>query len=191
MHVMIDLETIGQQSDAGMATIGAIQFGDKSVFDLFEDYPTLEDLQEKMNTFYVRVNLKSLYAENFNWSKSTTEWWLGQEPAMRYEALDAKPRTHVREALTNFYNWYPVGDLAWSHGASFDLVIMRNGLERIGLSTPWKFWDERCTRTLYDIAKIDSREQKELRGDHHHHALFDCFDQIVIWETAMERIKNV
>ena len=192
MDVMIDLETIGQQSDAGMATIAAIEFDrDKDVLSLTDGrYPeSVDELHSIFNCFYVRVKLKSLAQAGFNWSKETTEWWLAQDPEVRFEALDAKPRTMVNQALYDFYHWYPMGGVAWSHGASFDLVIMRNGLERFEMTTPWKFWDERCTRTLYDLAGLDGQTQKQMRGNNHHHALFDCYDQIVMLQESFRRLR--
>ena len=39
----------------------------------------------------------------------------------------------------------------WSHGATFDLVIIENIYRQLGKNLPWQYWQLRDTRTLFDL----------------------------------------
>ena len=42
----------------------------------------------------------------------------------------------------------------WGNGATFDNVILRSSYKAIGQEAPWKFYDDRCYRTLKSLANI-------------------------------------
>lgn len=189
--VMIDLETVGQEVDAGMCTIAAIKFdrhGD--ITQLIEGPPqTAEDIMAVTDYYYARVKIKTLVEEGFTINDSTLEWWERQTEAARYEAFEAKPRLPVFQALGGLYDFIDEKNIVWSHGATFDIVLLTTAFNRMNLETPWKFWNARCTRTLYDLADIGREDQRAMRCGQAHHALFDCWDQIVMAQEAYRRMR--
>ena len=36
----------------------------------------------------------------------------------------------------------------WGNGATFDNVILANAYRGAGLPVPWKFWNDKCYRTI-------------------------------------------
>ncbi len=74
--------------------------------------------------------------------------------------------------MAEFARWCGRDPFPWSHGASFDVVLCEAVFERLGIRTPWKFWNVRDTRTLYDFTG-----EKPARDRNHHHALYDAVAQ--------------
>ena len=99
----------------------------------------------------------------------------------------------VCKLLIKLSKWItnPLFDMkVWCHGASFDCVILQNAFDIYRMSTPWKFWNIRDTRTLYDIANIDLNEIKKETSFASHHALSDCYNQIIGVNKAVKKLSN-
>lgn len=70
-----------------------------------------------------------------------------------------------------FSDWAPKDMRPYGNGASFDLSILKAAYDAVGLKAPWKFWDERCYRTIKnDYSQIEPDE----RAGTHHNALDDA-----------------
>lgn len=48
----------------------------------------------------------------------------------------------------------------------------------MNIEIPWKFWNSRDTRTVYDLAGIDMKKISVPDNYKAHHALGDCLKQI-------------
>jgi len=177
-EVMIDLETLSTSSMAAILTIGAIKFTrDKSI-------PTLD----KCDSFYRRINLDSCKTIGLECSDQTIKWWNNQSSEAKYEALENPDRILIKKALIEFSEWFGNTKIIWSHGDDFDCVIIGNAFSQCGLTVPWKFWNTRDTRTLYDIGNI---KMSDLPQDNAHHALHDCHRQIIGIHKSLENLKNI
>lgn len=131
MNVMIDLETFGNKPGAVIVALGAVKFGPEGLGE----------------TFYTRIDPESCVALGMTLDASTVQWWLGQSEEARLEIK--KPGRSVDEALKNFSYW--LGDdraLMWGNGAAFDNVILAAAYQKAGIAVPWKFWNDRCYRTV-------------------------------------------
>lgn len=115
----------------------------------------------------------------------TRDWWDKQDPAIRNEAFENNPRVPLKQALQEFTQWWRQSKYIWSHGATFDCVILNDAYTRCGLTPPWKFWDARDTRTLYDIAGV---KNWDLPKNSKHHAVHDCYRQIVGVHKSMSKL---
>jgi len=190
-NIMIDLETMGTRPTSMFLSIAAV------CFDPFSGQMIGEP-------FYSRVDLNSYQAlayqgyPAFTYDVSTLEWWMGNTISAdaRLEAFVNKPRYDVREVLEKFIQWCNgfvsrTSIKPWSHGASFDIPILENTMSLLGLTIPWKFWDARDTRTLFDIAKIRYADvvSPEAKKYPAHHALGDCFRQIEGVKQSLRKIK--
>lgn len=156
-HVMLDLETMGNGPSAAIVAIGAVRFGDGVTGD----------------EFYERVNLESSLAIGLKMDASTVLWWMQQSDAARAE-LYRRDGCPIELALEKFAAWLPPLDAqVWGNGASFDNVILNTAYRFAGKEGPWKFWNDRCYRT---IKALHPHIKVEQRGTHHH-ALDDARSQ--------------
>lgn len=153
-HVMIDLETMGTGADAPIVSIGAVWF------DRFEGCK---------GVFYTPVSLKSSVASGAVIDPDTVVWWLGQSDDARKlfteeqaYALDLDVALQSLNSAVAAAN--PEG--VWGNGASFDNTILAESYRRAGVTPAWKFWQDRCFRTMKN-AYANLVPAPEREGTHH------------------------
>ncbi len=138
-HVMLDLETMGQGSDAAIIAIGATTFGTDGI-------ATAE-------SFYKTVSLQSSVDAGLKMDVSTVMWWMKQSDAARGEFK--REGAALMGALLAFSSWMTThaSDDAkvWGNGATFDNVIISNAYRAVGLPKPWKYYNDACYRTLKNL----------------------------------------
>jgi inhibitor of KinA sporulation pathway (predicted exonuclease) len=61
----------------------------------------------------------------------------------------------------------------WGNGADFDNAILQHAYAKVGMETPWHFWNNRCHRTTCDLLNAKQRKQEGV----HHNALDDAKSQ--------------
>ena len=138
MNIMLDLETMGNGSNAAIVAIGAV------AFDV--------NLRTLGSEFYRVVDLASSMESGGVCDASTIMWWMKQEDAAR-AALGA-PAVHIAQALSDFSSWYAgitTGDddgEVWGNGATSDNVWLANAYRRLSLIKPWTYKKDRCFRTV-------------------------------------------
>lgn len=168
MHVMIDLETWGTTPGSDIRSIGAC------VFD-----PVTDTIGE---TFYIALdNPTGFWGGKWHtrWtnapcyyrkypltrSKDTEQWW--SEQSEEAQAAFNDP-VDLQDGLGLFTIWLnsvctpdtvpPSGGHTnlrlWSHGATFDSVLLAAAYVVLGLPVPWHYRAPRDTRTLFDAAGI-------------------------------------
>ena len=160
IHVMSDLETLGTRPGSVIRSLGAVVF----------DTKTGALGQE----FYVNITRASCEKFGLVVDPQTETWWAGQSDAAK-AALEVDP-VHLVEALNRFTVWWSsVGaQYIWSHGASFDGVLLAAAYRAIGVEPPWRFWNERCCRT---VLALGNRTVGKDRTGGHHNALDDAKSQ--------------
>lgn len=151
-HVMLDLETWGTRPGCALRSIGACAFSlDRELIN---------------QTFYMNVDEASCLAAGLEKDRSTVEWWEKQSlEARAHLMIDPRPLVSVVRA---FHGWFREigGEFVWGHGANFDEPIWVAAAHAVGERVPWKFWNARCTRTLYHAADFDPRSIPR-SGTHH------------------------
>lgn len=153
---MIDLETMGQGSDAAIVSIGAVKFDENGIGD----------------TFYSVINLQSSVEAGLKIDASTVMWWLKQNGEARSALLEES--VDLESVLQFFTDFVGVGGYAvWGNGSDFDNVILANAYKSIGAEAPWQFWMGRCYRTMKNMF----RDVKLKRKGTHHNALDDAISQ--------------
>lgn len=161
--VMLDLETMSSKPDAAIVAIGAVEFDTET--------------REVGARFYLPVQLASSVRCGGAMEPDTVLWWLQQEEAARRE-LWKEDRADLATALQQFTAWMteraPAGEVrVWGNGAAFDNVVLRSAYERMHLAAPWRFWNDRCYRTM----KAQRPEVKLERVGVHHNAADDAESQ--------------
>lgn len=155
-HVMVDLETLGTRPHDCILSIGAVEF----------------DLVDGIGReFYTTIDPVASKNLGFKATVSTLEWWSKQSVEAREAAF--KGEKHPEEALRMFTAWLPSDVVLWGNGSDFDNVLLSAAYDRLGFPTPWKFWNNRCYRTMKNLLKGPPLERV---GDHHN-ALDDAKSQ--------------
>jgi hypothetical protein len=134
---MIDLETMAVSPNAVVLTLGAVHFN-----------PYGTGYSDKI---YFRINIDDQDALNREVDPLTIEWWSKQDPAIMEEAFSSDNRVPLVDAINQFHKFAWGCSAFWSHGATFDLVILENIYRQLNKPLPWNFWQLRDTRTLFDL----------------------------------------
>ncbi len=163
MHVMIDIETWGTENDAVIVSLGAVKFDPAQASkDIISD------------SFHVAIDPQSCMAYKLSVSANTLKWWM--DPARDTPRNDwiNQEKVDLATALDGFSQWYGTQSLpTWGNGATFDNIIMRSAFKAVGMELPWDFWDDRCYRTMKNLAPGIKLE----RVGTYHNALDDAITQ--------------
>lgn len=168
-HIMIDLETLSTLPNARIVSIGAVKFGDQGVYDRFYLSFKMPALMLEGQSF--------VDDEGFHVSKETLAWWKQQSPeanAVMHDPL----AVWIDSGLKAFADWAVAGTRAedirmWGNGASFDNVILSSAYRIRNLDQPWRFWNDRCYRTIHRMHKDVAVERIGV----HHNAVDDAETQ--------------
>jgi hypothetical protein len=136
-HLMVDLETMAVSPNAVVLTLGAVHFN-----------PYGTGYSDKI---YFRINIDDQDALNREVDPLTIEWWSKQDPAIMEEAFSSDNRVPLVDAINQFHKFAWGCSAFWSHGATFDLVILEHIYRSLNKPLPWNFWQLRDTRTLFDL----------------------------------------
>ncbi|EFD2586867.1 3'-5' exoribonuclease [Escherichia coli] len=176
-HLMIDLETMGKNPDAPIASIGAVFF-DPQTGEQGPEFSKIID----MGTCGGTVDI------------STIEWWLQRSGEARAAILaDRIPLDDALLQLREFIDENS-GEFfvqVWGNGANFDNTILRRSYERQGIPCPWRCYNDRDVRTIVELGKaidFDARTAIPFEGERHN-ALDDARYQAkyvsVIWQKLI------
>lgn len=174
--IMVDLETLGSVPGSAIISIGAV------AFDPFTGEVDKEG-------FYTAVGMKSCYSHKLTAQVDTLDWWDKQSAEARKALKDAEAKNapSLQDALTEFqYYLTSFGASShirvWGNGSDFDNAMLSVCFDRTGIPIPWKFWNNRCFRTLKNLAPGIKIE----RSGTYHNALDDARTQA---EHAVKIIK--
>jgi hypothetical protein len=159
--LMIDLETMSDGPDAAIVSIGAVWFDLRS--------------GRTGDEFKVNVSLESSVEVGLKISPASVLWWMNQSKEAQ-EAFLKGPRISLQEALCKLSLFIGKRDIkVWAKGPSFDLVILKSAYKACCLTPPWKYYNERCVRTMVDFLPLNLKMQPE----HVRHSVIeDCQQQI-------------
>jgi 3' exoribonuclease, RNase T-like len=167
-NVMVDLETLGNKPGCKIMSIGAVVFGPSGLGA----------------EFYMKVQRhhQGLLIED----PDTMAWWSNQAPEAKAEIFGsdeergAMPLGFALNEFNEFLERVSKRDAKgildtnlWGNGSDFDNAILQVALAATDLEPSWKFWNNRCYRTLksmYPGIKMN-------RAGTHHNALDDAKSQ--------------
>ncbi|EOA3169628.1 3'-5' exoribonuclease [Escherichia coli] len=173
-HLMIDLETMGKNPDAPIASIGAVFF-DPQTGEQGPEFSKIID----MGTCGGTVDI------------STIEWWLQRSGEARAAILaDRIPLDDALLQLREFIDENS-GEFfvqVWGNGANFDNVILRRSYERQEIPCPWRYTNDRDVRTIVALGLVmdfDARSVITFEGERHnalHDARYQAKYVSAIWQ---------
>ncbi|EGO4136922.1 exonuclease [Escherichia coli] len=173
-HLMIDLETMGKNPDAPIASIGAVFF-DPQTGEQGPEFSKIID----MGTCGGTVDI------------STIEWWLVQSSEARTAILvNQIPLDDALLQLREFISEHSDEKFVqvWGNGATFDNVILRRSYERQGIPCPWRYTNDRDVRTMVALGLVmdfDARNVTTFEGERHnalHDARYQAKYVSAIWQ---------
>ncbi len=176
-HLMIDLETMGTDPDAQIASIGAVFF-DPNNGETGPEFSKTIDMKTGGGT----VNI------------STIEWWLQQSSEARAAILTDK--IPMDDALLQFREFINENSgeffvQVWGNGATFDNVILRRSYERQDIPCPWRHTNDRDVRTIVALGLVidfDARSIIAFEGERHnalHDARYQAKYVSAIWQKLL------
>jgi hypothetical protein len=181
MDVMLDLETLGSVPRCVILSIGAVAFD-----------PTGFDASDMSQTFHAHIDVRSSQSAGLMIDGATVMWWLGQSEEARQGLLTAETG-ELRSVLERYAAW--LGQVRpariWAKGPSFDCAILAAAFRAVGMEAPWRYGDERCVRTVLDMAGMPSDiAAHRTEADVRHSALGDAVAQArAVW-AALAKISG-
>lgn len=180
MHLMIDLETLSTLPDAPIIQIGVVYF------------PLPGRGVSSLGRW--NVDPQSAFDLGLRPRWDTVKFWMSQaqqRTAAADEIMDGADTYHLADALLDLANRFRAlgADTVWSHGAGFDLPILRTAYAAICEETPWGYRQERCTRTLFALAELMRPGWASEFPEAAHDALVDARQQALKVQAAMEVIQ--
>lgn len=182
-NLMIDLETMGNKSNAPIVAIGAVFFE-----------PATGKLGQQ---FYTAVNLSSELEAGAVPSGDTINWWLTQSAEAR-AAITSDQAIPTGEALFNLSDFVtlsceqPKYLKVWGNGAAFDNVILRGAYERWGMLPFWNWFNDLDVRTMVMLGRqigFDPKRDLPFDGDRHN-ALADAIHQAQYVSAIYQRLMG-
>lgn len=176
MHLMIDLETLGTNTDCVVTQIGF------AVFELKANIVSLQGGYRPDPNEQIFENKRTITWDTF-------KWWMCQSNEAR-ESMIINAEGPMRDCLWRFLNdietqfgWSNIEGV-WSHGISFDIVIMEHLFRQYKIKCPWKYNTPRDTRTIFMLVP-DMAMEKPLVA---HNAMDDAVAQALNIQKALKFI---
>ena len=169
-HTMLDMETLAVSPNAVVLSLGAVHF---------DPYGT-----GYSDSLYFRIDIDDQDALGREVDPGTLEWWGRQDPAIMEEAFSPDNRIPLVDAMDQFHRFAWNCSAFWSHGATFDLVILENIYRQLNKPLPWNYWQLRDTRTLFDLG-----HDPEMPQGSKHNALEDAIRQAVGVQNVYRKLS--
>lgn len=167
---MIDLETLAVSPNAVVLSLGAVHFN-----PFGNGYG---------DSLYFKISIDDQDKLEREIDPNTLDWWAKQDPKIMEEAFSQNDRISLVEAMDKFHKFAWNCDAFWSHGATFDLVIIENIYRQLKKTLPWNYWQLRDTRTLFDLGFNPDMPQNSK-----HDALQDAIRQSVGVQNIYSKLK--
>jgi len=167
-HVMLDLETFGTRPGSVLRSVGAVVFGLRA------------GLGEE---FYHNIERQSQLDAGLTIDAQTESWWARQSADAQAHLTDNTAPLATVAAL--FHAWFARtgGAYVWCQGANFDAVLWEAACAKVGIAVPWRYFNVRDTRTVYDICGFDAKALP--RDGTFHNALDDAKHQARCIQAAL------
>lgn len=170
-HVMLDIETLGTRNDAAILSIGAVKFN-----------PFTRTISD---SFYVAIDPESCVSLGLTTDIKTIMWWMADDRTSARVQMMSESRVNLPEALYGFVDWFGEDKPVWGNGATFDNVLISSAFTACAIDRPWKYWNDRCYRTLKAMAP----HAKLAREGTYHNALDDAISQAKHMQKIVEYLK--
>lgn len=173
LDLMIDLESLSLAKNALVLSAGIVLFSPFAPPGTFaKEWHQALDIDQQVGG-QLSVN-------------TVLDFWFNHpEAASRVHAMRAAGTVRIEDLHFQISAWarqYPKAGI-WANSPSFDLDIMSNLFTRLGLSTPWKHFQERDVRTVRKCFVYQTAPEFEGCA---HDALYDAKQQAYEVQSALQ-----
>lgn len=184
--VMVDLETLGTETDTAVLSIGAVRFR----LDTRDD---IETIMDPARSFYVRLDTADQRSKGRSISADTLKWWESQSAEAR-QVFEEEPESPVR-ALKRFVKFCKGATAVWGNGNMFDNAIVRSLCQTYNVKYPVDYWKDLDVRTLTKlwnkIANVGSnRKRPTIDLGAEHNALDDARRQVLQCQIMFDELRG-
>lgn len=190
MHLMIDLESLGNDPETVIVSFGAVAFNKDGIIAKGE----------------WELNIQEQIDSGRTVTGDTMCWWMRQKEEARSVFNSRNPKLSMLEFVHAFESFIDnalekVGEKEdelkpWGNGANFDISVTEDFFRKVhpagrnGL--PWKFWNVWCFRTFNHLTKCKELVQRQ--GVHHgamDDAVFQAQCVIAYWAKMASKKAKV
>lgn len=156
LHYMIDFETLATTPDAKVLTLGVAAFNSEEV----------------VASYHWNFNHQGPDQEGRRVTKSTLDWWDMQKtenPKAWLAAWEPTTSNSLAAVMGFLLQISPSKGMhaIWSRGTDFDIPILRDILEDVGLEAPFPFWAVADVRTFLVGKDLPTEKAVERMGEAH------------------------
>ncbi len=156
--IMIDIETLGVKPGCVVLSIGAVEFDKAGKFG---------------KEFEVVIDPHNAEAWGLKLEADTVMWWMKQsEEARKKISTDGEGLSEALSLFIRAFNWKDAE--VWANGASFDFPILEAAFNAVDMMKPWKYYNERCFRTIKGLVGKQVYEANKVNPTVAHSALDDA-----------------
>jgi len=186
IDIMVDLETLGTNSNSTVFQISAVSFNIKT--------------GEKYDIFNKIIDITTIKDNKI--TGDTLKWWLETDKKLLNKLINNKESISNIEAWSSFYNWIVsqsinIKDIyLWGNGIKFDNTMIDTQMSMIGIKYPIFYRNDRDVRTIVDLACMKLNTNIEnfkklipIVGEKHN-ALDDCIYQIKLVNYCYDELMK-
>lgn len=145
---MLDLETLGNKPGSVIVAIGAVKFTAAEIVDEFS----------------IVIDPRSCEQWGLKLDADTVMWWLQKSEPARQKVCGRG--CVLLEALSQFRHWLVDPEAAvWGNGSEYDNVLLAAAYAAVQTSAPWKYYNNRCYRTLKQLCPQVPFQKPEVAHD--------------------------
>lgn len=175
IDIMVDIETLGTNSDSTVIQIAAMAF-DIKTGEVKDEFNKIADIEKN------KLPIKA--------TGSTIKWWLNTNADL-FKKLLLEGDVSSEAMIYMFHKWinnlesgnHDIKDVyLWGNGILFDNKIIQHQMEMVGLNYPIFYRNDRDVRTIVDLAGVKSGlSEKELKAKFNDESLVahNAFDDVI------------
>lgn len=186
IDVMVDIETLGTNSDSTVIQIAAMAF-DIITGETKDTFEVIADISK--NEFPISVTGR------------TIQWWLNTNSGL-FKKLIMNGSVSSEEMVFQFHQWLKVLQVRygeknvylWGNGILFDNKMIAHQMELVGLNYPVFYRNDRDVRTIVDLAGAKSGlSEKELKAKFNDDSLVahNAFDDVIYQISLVSGCYNM
>lgn len=172
-HLMLDFETLATGKLPVVLSIGAVEF------DL--------ETGEMGKSFYRNVEINDQISRGFQINGDTLLWWLGQSEKARKPLISGEGQ-NIKDMLDDFRAFYLdcESPIIWGNGLMFDVRILGEIVDAVGLRRFWHYRNEADYRTIKNMFPKHFENEK---AGNTHNPIDDCKNQIKLLCVLYSKIN--
>lgn len=176
-NVMVDIETLATNFENGqgpvIVSIGAVKFDEEEIID--------QRYWKVSKASCENINMGRVDPETLKWIASSA---VSLEAKKEFES--SIDDIDIKTALTELATLFSKHTLVYARGICFDIPILEAAYKNSAIEIPWKFYNVRDTRIIFDWFKT-STEKNMLP----HHALHDALYETKIVLYFFNHVKQI